>query len=116
MKSSFTGDWGRKTSSGRLLCADRNGVETAPQQAETENPPTGGIFCFEPFLIRKALLAKETIEVLSPCFGWFALKKSTATEKTKKLQSNKRKNIGECKEKSFTCAAVSGIMFPSILT
>jgi len=31
----------------------------SPQQAETENPPSGGIFCFEPFLIRKALLAKE---------------------------------------------------------
>lgn len=92
------------------------GLGNFPQQAETENPPTGGIFCFGPFLIRKALLAKETIEVLSPCFGWFALKKSMTTEKTKKLQSNKRKNIGECKEKLFTCAAVSGIMFPSILT
>ncbi len=35
------------------------GLGKSPQQAETENPPTGGIFCFEPFLIRKALLAKE---------------------------------------------------------
>ena len=39
------------------------GLGKHPQQAETENPPPGGIFCFEPFLIRKALLAKETLNM-----------------------------------------------------
>lgn len=28
--SAVQGDWGRKTSGGRLLCADRSGTETSP--------------------------------------------------------------------------------------
>ena len=38
---------------------DQWGLGKSPQQAETENPPPGGIFCFVAFLIKKALLAKE---------------------------------------------------------
>ena len=38
---------------------DQWGLGKSPQQAETENPPSGGIFCFVAFLIKKALLAKE---------------------------------------------------------
>ena len=38
---------------------DQWGLGKSPQQAETENPPPGGIFCFDDFLIKKALLAKE---------------------------------------------------------
>ena len=38
---------------------DQWGLGKSPQQAETENPPSGGIFCFDAFLYREALLAKE---------------------------------------------------------
>jgi hypothetical protein len=38
----------------------------SPQQAETENPPSGGIFCFVAFLIKKALLAKEVLNYEFP--------------------------------------------------
>jgi hypothetical protein len=38
----------------------------SPQQAETENPPSGGIFCFVAFLIKKALLAKECLVTVTP--------------------------------------------------
>ena len=37
------GDWGRKTSGGRLFCADRSGTETTPQQAKMRRVYTGAL-------------------------------------------------------------------------
>ena len=38
---------------------DQWGLGKFPQQSETENPPPGRFFCFDAFLYREALLAKE---------------------------------------------------------
>ena len=63
----------------------------SPQQAETENPPSGGVFCFDAFLIKKALLAKEALNYeLSP-------QNASSAKKLGKLLAIKKINIGERK-------------------
>ena len=39
----FEGIGGRKTSGGRLFCADRSGTETTPQQAKMRRAYTGAL-------------------------------------------------------------------------
>ena len=50
-----------RTRSGEDEIFDQLGLWKSPKQAETENPPSGGIFCFVAFLYREAFLAKERI-------------------------------------------------------
>ena len=43
MKIGNQGDWGRTTSGGRRLCADRSGTETTPQQAKSHQVYTDAL-------------------------------------------------------------------------